>query len=763
MWSWWPRKREEKARARIAADDEKLGEIPRSPPFAKGLPAASVDRLLRDQTDILRLLRSDIALGNGEYERLIMPVIRKYTEFVHLLPASENNHHREAGGLLRHGFEVAHYAARRANGEVWDVGMYPERRQARGVAWVILAGVAGLLHDIGKVSSDIAVTTESGHCEWNPNKQSLLAWARDIQTERYFLRWKPFRKGRHKSMWSDPTHKIIEGDFDTWLGEQPEDLRAAFFDAVSGAVEGKLLDVVVAADMASTSADMKRRGAMIDPGIGVPVERYLIQAVRALITEGAQRWNVRGSALWHLRVDKADAAYLVWPAMAFQMIAKTREDNVPGIPQNPDVLLSILLERGIIVPSPDSEVLIQLLVDDMKKPLTFVKLADVSILNSHPPSVIEAKSPGSGQTNQQQPAPASPSTPKGAPAKPAPKVAPQKPAPKVLLPNNVVPLRPGQPIKTPVPVKEGSSPKAAAAPPSQTEPSVSQSSEVENAAPPAACGTVAAAEPTEDSAAAEKVYLCPGCNKVLEDVESGRCGKCGRAFDPALVKEEEQPQSAVGSDAAEQAVTPEAMPAEGGDGGGSEALASDVPGSEEQVCQEDIDDLIMADPVMTMPLWRAIKDPQIDANEFVKVTESGCFLRYPHFLKAAWPEGKDYEKGRQIMIEANLISAREPDDQGWIPLRRGPAEVLVPLITFVGLGPTDRSKPNRVEEDILKLFAERGARVLTLSAAEFNQYAKNMGLTPGAYTEAMMNSEFFVRRTLPKDGHQLELIRNHEG
>jgi hypothetical protein len=176
----------------------------------------------------------------------------------------------------------------------------------------------------------------------------------------------------------------------------------------------------------------------------------------------------------------------------------------------------------------------------------------------------------------------------------------------------------------------------------------------------------------------------------------------------------------------------------------------------------DMLDLLQPDPAFMKPLWRAVKNPQTNANDFLRIEGTNCFLRYPQFLQAAWPEGQDLEVGRKVMIDSNIIYPADPDEEGWIRVRRGAADVLIPLATYVGLGPSDRSKPNTLEEEILYLFAAKGARVLTLTSAEFNLMASKRNMKPGVYAGELSHSEYFVRRSL-KDGHQLELVKNHEG
>ena len=87
-------------------------DIPRYPPFAKGLPVAPIDKVVETQRDLVERIRNALGFTREQHEKLLLPVIKRYAEFVHLLPASEAHHHRGAGGLFRHGLEVAFWVQR---------------------------------------------------------------------------------------------------------------------------------------------------------------------------------------------------------------------------------------------------------------------------------------------------------------------------------------------------------------------------------------------------------------------------------------------------------------------------------------------------------------------------------------------------------------------------------------------------------------------------------------------------------------------------
>lgn len=70
-------------------------EIPRYPPFAQGLPAAPVARILATQAELIDALSHTLALPDKDYRAILVPVLERYAAFTHLLPASEAHHHRQ--------------------------------------------------------------------------------------------------------------------------------------------------------------------------------------------------------------------------------------------------------------------------------------------------------------------------------------------------------------------------------------------------------------------------------------------------------------------------------------------------------------------------------------------------------------------------------------------------------------------------------------------------------------------------------------------
>jgi conjugal transfer pilus assembly protein TraI len=83
----------------------------------------------------------------------------------------------------------------------------------------------------------------------------------------------------------------------------------------------------------------------IDPdafALGVPVDRYLIDAMRRLVRDGTWTVNTPGARLWML----ADGLHVVWPQGGEDIAGLLARDKIPGIPKAPETIADILVERG---------------------------------------------------------------------------------------------------------------------------------------------------------------------------------------------------------------------------------------------------------------------------------------------------------------------------------------------------------------------------------------------------------------------------------
>ncbi len=355
MMSNWLQKIIQRGRApqQSLSSSEPDEEIPVYPPFAKGLPAVSSSRVLTTQAALLRDIRQLFPMTDDEYASIVEPAIRAYAAFAHLLPASEAHHHRGAGGLLHHGLEVAFLAGRAAAAHAFQAGATPLQRKHWEPRWRLAIFLAGLYHDIGKPVTDLEVVDRDGGQRWTPLTETIEDWALRCQIQRYYLRWVRGRKGRHEVVGAGAVSRLLPKDTLVWLGDGGGEATMALiasFQPQGGAAEQLAMgEIVKAADRTSVARDLARtgEGAIKDPGIGVPVEGFILTAARHMIA--SQKWtpNKPGGPLWLLDLDGDKACFLVWKTAAENIIDHLREHEVPGISRSHDVLADILIERGL--------------------------------------------------------------------------------------------------------------------------------------------------------------------------------------------------------------------------------------------------------------------------------------------------------------------------------------------------------------------------------------------------------------------------------
>lgn len=325
---------------------------PRYPPFIKGLPAATPERLLSDHDTLVKQIFQAVRATNKEYKTLYLPLMLQYASFVHLLPASEAHHHRGAGGLLRHGLEVAFWALQQCENAIYDLESNPEVRRQATLRWEFAIFTAGLCHDVGKCVSDMAVIDPAGKTEWNPFEETLYEWLIRKKIDRYHIRWRDARHGRHEKISPLVLDRVLQQKGRAYLAETgPNPLEcmvSALNGSLSGGTENQVYTMINKADRASVDHDLKKQ-PHDGEGVGhvaTPVVMSLFDAMRRLVKLKTWTVNKQGSRVWFID----GRLFLVWPTAAKDICARLDQDRVPGIPKHPDTLADILFEREAAIP-----------------------------------------------------------------------------------------------------------------------------------------------------------------------------------------------------------------------------------------------------------------------------------------------------------------------------------------------------------------------------------------------------------------------------
>ncbi|HFQ5158093.1 TPA: MobH family relaxase [Vibrio vulnificus] len=391
-------------------------DIPRYPPFLKGLPAASPEDLQSTQDELIAKLRQVLGFNMRDFQRLIQPCIDHLAAYVHLLPASEHHHHSGAGGLLRHSLEVAFWAAQAAEGIIFVASGTPVEKKELEPRWRVAAALGGLFHDIGKPVSDLSITDEDGRYQWNPFLETLSQWTTNSSIERYFIRWRDGRCKRHEQFSILVLNRVMTPELLAWLTQPGPEILQAMLEAIGNTdPEHVLSKLVIEADQTSVQRDLKaQRISVDDNALGVPVERYLLDAMRRLLASSQWLVNQRDARVWLRKSNQSTHLYLVWKSAAKDIIELLAKDKIPGIPRDPDTLADILIERRLATKSASNEryesLAPEVLIKDGKPiwlPMLHISEADLLFSSNVPSGVTLFSKPEWEATQQTQAEPQS--------------------------------------------------------------------------------------------------------------------------------------------------------------------------------------------------------------------------------------------------------------------------------------------------------------------------------------------------------------------
>ncbi|EGR1041825.1 phosphohydrolase, partial [Vibrio cholerae] len=261
----------------------------------------------------------------------------------------------------------------------------------------------------GKPVSDLSITDEDGRYQWNPFLETLSQWATNNRIERYFIRWRDGRCKRHEQFSILVLNRVMMPELLAWLTQPGPEILQAMLEAIGNTdPEHVLSKLVIEADQTSVQRDLKaQRISVDDNALGVPVERYLLDAMRRLLASSQWLVNQRDARVWIRKSNQSTNLYLVWKSAAKDIIQLLAKDKIPGIPRDPDTLADILIERGLATKSASNEryesLAPEVLIKDGKPiwlPMLHISEADL-LFSSNVPSGVTLFNKSEWEATQQ--------------------------------------------------------------------------------------------------------------------------------------------------------------------------------------------------------------------------------------------------------------------------------------------------------------------------------------------------------------------------
>lgn len=321
-------------------------DVPRYPPFDKGLPAISVDALIKSQ----QTLFDRISAAQLPY---VEQAVRNLAGYVHLLPATSSDFFCGAGGLYRLCLEIGFHSYVSSQGSVFTARDPAERRRELEAKWQLASFLAGLCCELSRAIVTSVVTNDHGE-QWLPF-EPITVWLKRTNSKRYFLR--PPKAA--VVVMHDTAHlsgvlvnAIIPPEALQHITTDDRSILMAMLSSISRITDTysagpfpknvrHVRDLVIQRDQLSNPLTFGK------PLVGVHVEPYLINGMRHLVKNG--QWKIN-QKLARVHVGP-EGAFCFWTTGVQEVLTMLREEGAVGLPSDPRTLGELLMASGVFEPN----------------------------------------------------------------------------------------------------------------------------------------------------------------------------------------------------------------------------------------------------------------------------------------------------------------------------------------------------------------------------------------------------------------------------
>ena len=321
------------------------------PPNPRAIPVIQVEHILSEMDDIIQLTKEQGAVpevndGGYTFENMYLETIKRFASYAHVLPASLNWHHFRPGGLLYHSLDVGLRSLMWAKDNAVPRWGHIDEDVKRRPAWVFAAWLGGLLHDSGKILTDVTVVGNNGEI-WDPEEEDLIKWSVRTKVGNYNYEHKTTRtlKG-HERLASEMIAKVISPKAKAFIKSSPDNLMDELKNALRGYDNSKsyLAKAIRQGDFLSTQEDVEKIWSGCLEQRTAALYEQVVKAMLAL----QPNWdcNSKDSHVFQL----GGHVFLKYPDALEQIIEKLRSAGV-NTPASAKTLAEILMDRQIIIPA----------------------------------------------------------------------------------------------------------------------------------------------------------------------------------------------------------------------------------------------------------------------------------------------------------------------------------------------------------------------------------------------------------------------------
>ena len=344
------------------------------------IPAIGIEQVLEPHSDLIDRIRLCYGVDQATFERDLLALIRRYAEFVHLLPATPDNYCRAPGGLLRLGLEVAFFSLQGTDGRIFSGRSTITTRRHLEPRWRHATFIAGLCCELHSAVSHVVVTDGAG-AEWPPYLLPLSTWLVRRRASRFFQKWVPHAQEVRALVVLALSH-VVPGQILQDLANSNSIVVPHMIAAISGTpifrdrnilddLVRRSLSLVIERHMRATEEGNQKAGRVTH------LEPYIVDALRRLVKDNPA-WKPNGdkSRVWF----GSDGLFIVWPHAAADIQKVLEAAQLSGVPKGPDAILQLLVAAQLCEPSDAVCNTWQICPPDAKSSIAAIKIAAPAML-----------------------------------------------------------------------------------------------------------------------------------------------------------------------------------------------------------------------------------------------------------------------------------------------------------------------------------------------------------------------------------------------
>ena len=301
---------------------------------------------LRSQIDLLRELTG---FPRAQFDRHCLSALHRFAEMAQLAPASQNHHHSEPGGLLRHTLEALAAALKLRRAKTLPLGCEPEDVRDRAPVWTMGVFALVLLHDLGKTFVDQRITLLWSERQdprlWTPHDPPM----RETGAARYRIEFARENRdyGLHQALGMSLFASVFV-EARGWIASDGELLAtiSGILTAPAAHRNSPLANIIGHADRHSVSSDLLAQpptGAATLPGATeTRTIDHVTAGIRRLVNDRHVTRNRPGAPVF----ATAEHLFIVVPEMIDQLRHLLDADGIK-LPKNNTRVFDIFADHGL--------------------------------------------------------------------------------------------------------------------------------------------------------------------------------------------------------------------------------------------------------------------------------------------------------------------------------------------------------------------------------------------------------------------------------